>query len=203
MSLRPRRSLAVPFSTPALLLNRYSMAAFNQAYYLIQRRRPATQIVHYEPFFFPLDGLRHWNRLYGKQGFLQYQLVLPTDSASAGLQLILEKVAASGRGSFLAVLKQFGDANKNLLSFPRAGYTLSLDFKHEPALFPFLEELDAIVIDHGGRLYLAKDARMNEAIFKAGYPEWERFLAIKKQVDPAAVFSSQQSRRLGLDHTTP
>ena len=107
-------------------------------------------------------------------------------------------MSRAGKGSFLAVLKKFGKGNKNLLSFPQEGYTLALDFKREKQLFPLLDELDAVIIDYGGRHYLAKDARMSEATFKAGYPEWEHFQKIKERVDPSNVFSSLQSRRIGL-----
>ncbi|MEX2470007.1 MAG: D-arabinono-1,4-lactone oxidase, partial [Pseudohongiellaceae bacterium] len=139
--------------------------------------------------------LRHWNRLYGRRGFLQYQLVLPQ---AEGLRAILERVAAAGQGSFLSVLKQFGPGNDHLLSFPRSGYTLALDFKVSAGALTLLEQLDAIVREHGGRLYLAKDARMSEAMFKSGYPNWPRFLEIKRQVDPDDRFTSLQARRLGL-----
>ena len=95
-------------------------------------------------------------------------------------------------------MKKFGEANENLLSFPQSGYTLTLDFKNEPALFPLLEELDRIVLAHDGRLYLAKDARMSMEVFKASYPNWERFMSIKNKVDPDNLFASLQSNRLGL-----
>ena len=194
--------LSVPFSTPGWLLNRHSMSAFNNLYYWRQSRRDAQSLVHYQQYFFPLDSIGNWNRLYGGRGFQQYQLVLPDDSAGTGISEILKRVAQAGKGSFLAVLKQFGEANNMPLSFPRAGLTLTLDFKMEPDLPELLNELDAIVQHHGGRLYLAKDARMSEAMFKSGYPEWQRFMAIRNEVDPQARFSSLQSRRLGLDPST-
>lgn len=190
-------SLGVPFTTPASLLNRYSMATFNALYYYSQRRRSAEE-VPYNRYFFPLDRLRHWNRLYGRRGFLQYQLVLPDAGAAIGLRAILERVAASGQGSFLSVLKQFGPGNDNLLSFPRTGFTLALDFKLSTGVLALLEQLDEIVREHEGRLYLAKDARMSQAMFKSGYPHRQRFLEIKRQVDPDDRFTSLQARRLGL-----
>lgn len=191
--------LSVPFSTPGWLLNRYTMSAFNTLYYHRQSRHEGQSLVHYQRYFFPLDSLGNWNRLYGRRGFQQYQLVLPGDSARTGIAEILRRVADAGKGSFLAVLKQFGAANNMPLSFPRAGVTLTLDFKMEAELPALLEELDAIVLDHDGRLYLAKDARMSEAMFKAGYPDWERFMKVRREVDPDGCFSSLQSRRLGLD----
>jgi hypothetical protein len=115
-----------------------------------------------------------------------------------GLRDVLERIAASGRGSFLAVLKAFGKANANHLSFPIEGYALALDFKAEPAVFQLLDELDRIVLSHGGRHYLAKDARMSEATFKAGYPRWQEFEAVRAKHHGAGKFVSNQSRRLGL-----
>jgi FAD/FMN-containing dehydrogenase len=193
-----RRTLSVPFNAPAALLNRYSMGAFNATYFALKKVLPAESKVDYDAYFFPLERLRNWNRLYGSKGFLQYQLVIPCESAYAGISAVLERVAAAGKGSFLSVLKRFGKGNANLLSFPTEGYTLALDFKYEPNLFPLLDELDAIVLDHGGRLYLAKDARMSAEFFRKTYPNWERFLEIKAKVDPDGRFSSLQSRRLGL-----
>jgi FAD/FMN-containing dehydrogenase len=174
------------------------MGAFNATYFALKKALPAESKVDYDAYFFPLERLRNWNRLYGSKGFLQYQLVIPCESAYAGISAVLERVAAAGKGSFLSVLKRFGKGNANLLSFPTEGYTLALDFKYEPSLFPLLDELDAIVLDHGGRLYLAKDARMSAEFFRKTYPNWERFLEIKAKVDPDGRFSSLQSRRLGL-----
>lgn len=190
---------SVPFSTPGFLLNSLTMRSFNKLYYSLQARRQTEELVHYQRYFFPLDRIQNWNRLYGRRGFQQYQLVLPENQTLAGMTAILERVSAAGKGSFLAVLKQFGTANNNPLSFPMAGFTLTLDFKMEPGLNELLEQLDDIVLEHGGRIYLAKDARMSETMFKAGYPRWQEFLDIRRQVDPEGRFSSLQSRRLGLD----
>lgn len=197
LQVQKRWGPSVPFSTPSLLLNRHSMGLFNNLYYKLHAGG-ATGNESYDEFFFPLDSIRHWNRLYGRKGFLQYQFVLPDESSQQGIAQVLERVAASGKGSFLAVLKKFGEANANLLSFPRSGMTLTLDFKRESSLFPLLNELDAIVIDHGGRHYLAKDARLSESVFKAGYPNWQKFLELKQRVDPDQRFASLQSARIGL-----
>ena len=197
-SYRNRRGLSIPFSTPSFLLNNFTMRMFNSALYNLHKKGGETYTANYDGYFFPLDYIRNWNRLYGLRGFLQYQFVLPGDSALGGLLEILKQVSRAGMGSSLAVLKKFGEGNKNLLSFPQEGYTLALDFKREKQLFPLLDELDAVIIDYGGRHYLAKDARMSEATFKAGYPEWEQFQKIKERVDPSNVFSSLQSRRIGL-----
>lgn len=192
---------SVPFSTPDWLLNGATMRGFNSLYYQRQKLRKRQSQVHYQNYFFPLDRIKHWNRLYGRKGFIQYQLVLPADSAQQGMQQVLQRVSETGKGSFLAVLKQFGAANDNPLSFPLEGFTLTLDFKMEDSLLPLLEELDAIVIDHGGRLYLAKDARMSEAVFKAGYPRWQEFMAVRAAVDPEGHFESLLAQRLGLGVT--
>ncbi|MFT4862281.1 MAG: decaprenylphospho-beta-D-ribofuranose 2-oxidase [Pseudohongiellaceae bacterium] len=188
----------VPFATPAMLLNKYSMSAFNSIYFNLKKITRKSSKTNYDAFFFPLDNIKNWNRLYGGNGFLQYQFVVPTDAAYSAISDILQKVANAGKGSFLTVLKKFGAANKNLLSFPIEGYTLTLDFKREKSLFPLLSELDDIVLASGGRLYLAKDARMSESMFKQGYPQWEAFAELKTQIDPENVFGSLQSQRLGL-----
>lgn len=198
LKYKSRRGPTVPFSTPAFLVNKFTMGLFNKAYYSLKKKGAHDSAVGYDAYFFPLDNIGNWNRLYGSKGFLQYQLVIPTDNARHGIAEVLTKVSNAGKGSFLAVLKKFGEANANLLSFPMAGYTLTLDFKNETSLFPLLDELDKIVVANGGRIYLAKDARMSESIFKAGYTNWEIFLAVKQQFDPSNMFGSLQSERLGL-----
>ncbi|MFS2004731.1 FAD-dependent oxidoreductase [Duganella sp. CT11-25] len=192
----PRRSRTLPVDLPPQLLNRYSIAAFNALYF--NKPRSAQQRVHYEPYFYPLDGLLHWNRLYGKAGFVQYQFVIPRAAGAAPLAAILERIAAAGRGSFLAVLKTFGPANDNYLSFPVEGYTLALDFKLEPGLFAMLDALDAMVLAAGGRLYLAKDARMSAATFQQSYPQHTQFQQVRRQYGALGAFASCQSNRLGL-----
>ncbi|WP_026075782.1 FAD-binding oxidoreductase [Noviherbaspirillum massiliense] len=199
LSARSKRPMSVPVDMPAPLLNRFSIGAFNALYFHRIRRSPLAQQVHYEPYFYPLDGIHHWNRMYGKRGFTQYQFALPKAAGMEGMATILKRIAASGRGSFLAVLKAFGKENANLLSFPIEGYTLALDFKLEEALFPLLEELDAIVLDHGGRLYLTKDVRMSEATFKRSYPRWEAFQETRIRYGAQGRFASRQSQRLGMD----
>ncbi len=195
---RERSSVGVPFSTPAFLLNKTTMSLFNASYYNLKGRKKGRTTLAYDKYFFPLDSIANWNRLYGARGFLQYQFVMPGDAALEGITSVLENISRLGKGSFLTVLKKFGEQNENLLSFPRSGYTLALDFKYEATLLPLLDELDRIVLDHGGRLYLAKDARMSEEVFKASYPNWERFVAIKNEIDPKNRFASLQSNRLGL-----
>lgn len=192
------KALPVPIDMPAGLLNPATVQAFNALYYGRVRQARSTRRIAFEPFFYPLDAIHHWNRLYGKPGFVQYQFVLPRTAGVSGLREVLERIAQSGRGSFLAVLKVFGPANANLMSFPIEGYTLALDFKAEPAVFELLDTLDRIVLHHGGRLYLTKDARMSEATFKAGYPRWSEFESVRAHWHAHGKFASSQSIRLGL-----
>ncbi|MDT8429786.1 MAG: FAD-binding oxidoreductase [Pseudomonadales bacterium] len=196
--IRKYPALSVPFSLPSLLLNRYSIELFNRLYYARAGSITASQSIDYQQYFFPLDGIGHWNRLYGRKGFVQYQFVMPEDSALAGMTAVLKKINAAGKGSFLSVLKKMGPANNNLLSFPMAGYTLALDFKFEQQLLPLLDTLDAIVLDHGGRIYLAKDARMSSSTFKKSYPAWQQLDSLRERLGAKSVFNSMQSQRLGL-----
>ena len=193
-----KRSVSVPFDMPALLLNRYSVGVFNALYYHRIRAKGTIQHQHYEPFFYPLDAIHHWNRLYGKRGVVQYQFVIPKAAGLDGLTAIFERIVDSRRGSFLAVLKTFGAENANLLSFPLEGYTLAVDFKMDSGLLELLNELDAMVLDHGGRLYLAKDSRMSENTFKRGYLRWEQFQEVRERYGALGKFASDQSRRIGL-----
>lgn len=198
MVTQNKRATPVPFNSPAGLLNRTSVQIFNTLNYGRVRNGKSTRRLPFEPFFYPLDTLSDWNRLYGKPGFVQYQFVLPKAAGVTGLREVLECIALSGRGSFLAVLKVFGAGNTNHLSFPIEGYTLALDFKVEPVVFELLDTLDRIVLHHGGRLYLAKDARMSEATFKASYPRWQEFETVRAHWHAHQKFASTQSRRLGL-----
>lgn len=193
----------VPFSTPSAFLNRYSMGLFNELYYQLGSRvndsaNLRKNLIHYQKYFFPLDRIKQWNRLYGRNGFLQYQFVVPTESAYPAIKAVLQEITSQGKGSFLCVLKKFGASNTNLLSFPEPGYTLTLDFKHQSTLFPMLDKLDAIILAHGGRLYLAKDARMSKDVFRSSYPNWQAFTELKQKVDPNNKFVSEQAKRIGL-----
>ncbi len=153
-------------------------------------------MVSYEPFFYPLDAVLHWNRGYGRSGFVQYQFVLPLEQKQ-GLIEILNRISNEGLGSFLAVLKVFGKQD-DLISFPTEGYTLALDFPVRKGLFKFLDELDEIVLKHNGRLYLSKDARMNPEIFWKSYKNAGRFLEIIKKYNPNFKINSVQARRLNI-----
>lgn len=191
--------LAIPVDFPSWTLNSWSIAAFNALYYHRVFRSGITRQVHCEKFFYPLDGIRDWNRMYGARGFLQYQFVIPRATGAPALAEILRRIAASGRGSFLAVLKAFGAANDNFLSFPLEGYTLALDFPLDASLLAFLDGLDAVVAAAGGRVYLTKDARMSASVFRSGYPRWEEFQEVRRAHGAIGRFRSLQSMRLGLE----
>ena len=150
-----------------------------------------------ERFFWPLDAVEGWNRAYGRRGFVQYQLVVPPDRADA-LAAVLRRAAESGRASFLAVLKRFGPAGEGILSFPMAGWTLSLDFPVAPGLAEMVREMDGVVADAGGRVYLAKDALLDAPTFARMYPAAEAFRAVRRALDPAGVLTSSLARRVGL-----
>ena len=199
LDLPVKKSLAVTFDMPPGMLNIHSVSLFNTLYYNRVRGDMVRKRVHYEPFFYPLDGVLQWNRLYGKNGFTQYQFVIPKSAGLRGMSGILQEITKSGKGSFLAVLKVFGQENPNHLSFPMEGYTLALDFKIEKDLFPLLERLDAMVLDLGGRVYLTKDVRMSAATFARSYRKIDLFQSVRERYGVNGVFASLQSRRLGLD----
>jgi decaprenylphospho-beta-D-ribofuranose 2-oxidase len=187
----------VPFNLPSFVLNSWSVKAFNAMYYAKNHHKVTDGLVNYNPFFYPLDSILHWNRVYGKRGFVQYQFVLPLRSSRDGLRKILGRINRMGMGSFLAVLKLFGEQN-DLISFPMEGYTLALDFPIKPGLFEFLDELDEVVADYGGRIYLSKDARMKKEVFWETYPNAVKFKEILKKYDPDNRFVSNLSQRLML-----
>jgi FAD/FMN-containing dehydrogenase len=195
-SPRPRsRTLSVPFNLPSSTLNRLTVSAFNAVYFALapQGRR----LVPIDRFFYPLDSLDGWNRMYGKRGFLQYQFVLPLEARLAGMTDIMRRMAEHGTSPFLAVLKRFG-RGRGMLSFPIEGYTLALDFPATARTFDLLLSLDPIVADYGGRVYFAKDARTNRKYILSSYPDLAAFSAVRASVDPQGKMSSLLSRRLGL-----
>jgi FAD/FMN-containing dehydrogenase len=183
---------------PSSILNHYSIKAFNSLYYHRIFSKTKTELVSFEPYFYPLDAIGNWNRLYGKAGFVQYQFVLPKAVGVKGLRQLLEVIVKSGKGSFLAVLKAFGRANENFLSFPIEGYTLALDFKMSEEMVQLIKLLDSMVVEMGGRIYLTKDALMSEASFKKTYPQWEQFEEVRSNYGAIGKFASSQSKRLGL-----
>jgi len=192
------RNLNIPFNLPTFALNRLSVKAFNFLYYRRVRDKISTQKVNIDQFFYPLDAIGNWNRIYGKNGFTQYQFILPKKRSYEGLEEILRSISKSGKGSFLAVLKLYGQANDNYLSFPMEGYSLALDFKIEKGLFELLDRLDQIVLKYGGRIYLAKDARVSKKVFEQGYPQIDKFREVRKKYKMTEKFNSIQSRRVGI-----
>jgi FAD/FMN-containing dehydrogenase len=193
----PQRNL--PFDFPGWFLKPWSVSLFNRLYYSAQSRRKKSFVTTCESFFYPLDRLGNWNRMYGKRGFVQYQCVVPSAQARKGLQLVLEEVARSGRGSFLTVLKRLGGEGHGLLSFPVEGYTLTLDLPvSDPGLFPFLDRLDEMVVDHGGRVYLAKDTRLKAETFRTMYPRFGEWQRIKSAIDRGNRFDSDLARMLAM-----
>jgi FAD/FMN-containing dehydrogenase len=186
-----QRHLRVPFTPPLSLINGWSLRAFNALYF--KRAREGSAVSHYEPYFYPLDAIAEWNRIYGPRGFLQYQCVVPPAQAQGAVADLLRAIAASGDGSFLAVLKVFADRPAaGILSFPRAGTTLALDFPNRgAATLALLERLDDIVAAAGGAVYPAKDARMRGERFRQYFPQWQQML---DAIDPK--FSSGFWRRV-------
>jgi FAD/FMN-containing dehydrogenase len=186
---------SLPFTPPVSLVNGLSVRLFNELYFRRPGARMPHALWHYQPFLFPLDRLRDWNRIYGPNGFFQYQCLLPGSVAerAAGLRDLLQRIASSGLGSFLVVLKQFGDMpSTGLMSFPRPGVTLALDFPNRGELtLRLLEELDAVTRAAGGAVYPAKDARMSGTSFRQYFPRWEQ---LRPFVDPK--FSSSFWRRV-------
>ncbi|MBV8630632.1 MAG: FAD-binding oxidoreductase [Silvibacterium sp.] len=176
--------LVFPIDLPELALNRHSIGIFNTLYYNKQLSKRTTGFVDYEPFFYPLDKVLRWNRMYGKSGLLQFQNVLPHEGGREGMTEILKAITASGLASFLAVIKVFGDVSSpGMMSFPAPGITLALDFPIRAEIsFELLERLACITLEHGGRMYPAKDARMTAAQFQAFYPQWKDF---SRFIDPA------------------
>jgi FAD/FMN-containing dehydrogenase len=198
LNYKTEMKVNVPFNFPSFALNNLSVKAFNWLYYGKVKERITKQRVDIDSFFYPLDAIGNWRRIYGKNGFTQYQFILPKETSFDGLEKILKTIADSGKGSFLAVLKLYGKSNDNYLSFPMEGYSLALDFKIEKGLFDLLDQLDEIVIDHGGRIYLAKDVRVSKEVFEQGYPQIDKFRELRKKYKMDEKFNSLQSRRVGI-----
>jgi hypothetical protein len=185
--------MSLPFWLPNWVLGSSSVKAFNTLYYHRQLQKIRRSTVSYAPFFFPLDSLHHWNRMYGRRGFFQYQCVLPGTECTDVAKEIVQRIVDSKQGSFLAVIKTFGDVpSPGMLSFPREGLTISLDFPNRgTSTLRLLDGLDEVVAGEGGCVYPAKDARMSPANFKRFFPQWESFC---QWIDPG--FSSSFLRRV-------
>jgi FAD/FMN-containing dehydrogenase len=192
-----KRALRMPMDLPGFALNRLTVGAFNAAYYWNGARKAGQGLVDWDSYFYPLDAILDWNRVYGKAGFVQFQCAVPLDRARDAMAALLTEISASGLGSPLAVLKRFG-AQEGRFSFPMQGYTLALDFPAKDRSMRVLERLDAITLDHGGRFYLAKDARMPRAVLDGSDPRAAQFATMRRDAGLAARFRSLQSDRLGL-----
>ncbi len=196
LKIHSRTKLNVPFFLPNLTLNNITVRFLNKIIGSLQNS--SKTFVHYEKFFFPLDMINNWNRGYGKRGFIQYQFVIPEENGKNNLNRILEMIAFSGCTPFLNVFKKMGEG-QGAMSFPFKGYTLAIDFPLTKRLRAFTKELDKVVINAGGRIYLGKDAMLDKENFRLMYPDYKEWLAIKAKYDPLNKYSSDLSVRLGLE----
>lgn len=194
----PRRlPLVVPFDLPALALNPVTLRLFNAVYFDIERRKEGVSLIDWDRYFYPLDSIAHWNRIYGRRGFYQFQCALPLDAARGALVRMLDEISEVGTGSFLSVLKRFGKGTGRF-SFPFEGYTLALDFPASDLSRALIDRLDRITLDHGGRFYLAKDARLAAQAFHDSDPRFAALRDLRTARGWAGRFTSLQSERLGL-----
>jgi FAD/FMN-containing dehydrogenase len=197
LKIVPKAKRRIPVDFPGFALNRLTVRAFNALYYWAGARKTGTQLVDWDSYFYPLDAILGWNRIYGRHGFAQFQCVLPLARSEEGLTALLAETAKAGAGSFLAVLKRFG-AQDSAFSFPMEGYTLALDFPVTPRTLALLDRLDQITLAHGGRFYLAKDSRMSAATLRASDPRIRDFQSYRDSHGFTHQFSSAQSERLSL-----
>lgn len=192
-----KRKLSVPADLPSFVLNKATVRAFNAAYYWKGARKTDTQLVDWDTYFYPLDAILGWNRIYGRSGFAQFQCALPIHSSRAGLTALLQAIAHKGMGSFLSVLKRFG-AQDSPFSFPMEGYTLALDFPISDKTLILMDELDHITLAHGGRFYLAKDSRMSASTLNSSDDRVARFREARRANGWRDHFRSAQSERLEI-----
>ena len=198
LEYKVKKRLNIPFNFPSFTLNKFSVKAFNWLYYNKAKDGVSYQKVDIDSFFYPLDSIKNWNRIYGSNGFTQYQFILPLKNSYDGLQEILTTISNSGKGSFLAVLKLYGKENDNYLSFPLEGYSLALDFKIESGIFELLDKLDDIVLKYSGRIYLTKDVRVSKDTFEQGYSKIDKFREFRRAYSMDKKFNSLQSKRVGI-----
>ena len=192
-----KRVKTVPFDFPSRLLNRVTVRAFNALYYRNGLRKQGDQLVDWDSYFYPLDAILGWNRIYGRKGFAQFQCALPLERSRTGLHELLTAVSNAGAGSFLAVLKRFGE-QQGRFSFPMQGYTLALDFPISTRTLDLMNRLDQITLAHGGRFYLAKDSRMTAETLRASDDRAGKFVQMRDDAALRPAFQSTQSERLGL-----
>jgi FAD/FMN-containing dehydrogenase len=197
LSIRPKRVRSVPFDLPSAALNSVSVRVFNELYFRNGQRLRHRRLVDWDTFFYPLDAILGWNRIYGRRGFAQFQCVIPLETSREGLGSLLEAISSSGAGSFLAVLKRLGDGGTGL-SFPMKGFTLALDFPVSVSTLELLQRLDAITLKHHGRFYLAKDSRMTAATLEQSDPRARDFVRMRSDDNLSRAFRSAQSERLEL-----
>ncbi len=190
---KKQRSLNLPINFPGFVLNTFAIKAFNRFYFNGHKDSVGQTLSHYSPFFYPLDNIKNWNRMYGKRGFFQHQCVIPLENGKEVITEILKRVSDKGMASFLSVLKRFGNIpSVGMMSFPREGYTLALDFPNKgKRTLAFLTDLDELIQSAKGAIYPAKDARMSAEMFVSSFPDLELF---KNYIDPA--FSSSFWRRV-------
>jgi decaprenylphospho-beta-D-ribofuranose 2-oxidase len=189
------RTLGTPAHLPSGLVNTATGRAFNEVWFRKTPRRAQAHVVPAFAFFHPLDSVSRWNRVYGPRGLCQYQLVVPLDAEDV-VHGVVRRIAEAGHVSCLNVLKRFGDASPAPMSFPRPGWTLAVDLPVREGLDRLLRELDHLVLSAGGRVYLAKDSRLDPATAAAMYPRLDEFRAVLDRVDPQRVFTSDLARRL-------
>lgn len=198
MSDVPRSSRRVPLDFPGFALNAWSVRAFNAFYRRHVSSAGVQTLSPYEQFLFPLDAIHDWNRIYGKRGFRQFQCVVPFETGRTALTQMLQLIAKANRGSFLAVLKAMGMQGLGYLSFPMSGYTLALDFPNTPGVVDFINKLERITAEHGGRVYLAKDSTLSADLFRQMYSRSADFSAVLQRIDPEHRMNSDMAVRLGL-----
>ncbi len=196
MTVRKKKSVPVDF--PRFALNKWSVTAFNTLYYHLGSRQPAQRLVPWDSYFYPLDAILGWNKIYGRKGFVQFQCVLPLAESERGINALLDAISNAGAGSFLAVLKRMGQGRNDGIAFPMEGYTLALDFPATPSNLKLVARLNQLTADHGGRIYLAKDAVMQASQFHNMDARSERLRAFRAQRDLHNRVASIQSRRLEL-----
>lgn len=192
-----KRKLTVRLDVPTFALNRLGVRAFNALYYHAGARKAGRKLVDWDSYFYPLDAILDWNRIYGRRGFAQFQCVFPLDGSKQGLCALLEATAKAGAGSFLAVLKRFGP-QESRFSFPMEGYTLALDFPVTAGTLALLENLDRITVENGGRFYLAKDSRMSAETLRASDSRVESFIRAREDNGWMTRFRSVQAERLSI-----